>query len=149
MLGSTGWKVLPEPLPLPLLPRSDRKIPPWVLSTTILLRIQKLLNQLERRFEFTKADLSAPRGQVNWAEYATTKLPRADFLSVPCRYPDLRDDRELKGAIHFTLRKQLAGLQSQRTAGTVVLQLLNLCQELLERVHDVPPLQPSQTTLNN
>lgn len=149
MLGAMGWKILPEPLPLPLLPRSDRKIPPWVLSTTILLRLQKLLNQLERRFEFVQADVQAPRGQVNWAEYATSKLPRADFLSVPCRFPDLRNDRELKGAIHFTLRKQLAGLQSQRTAGVVVLQLLKLCQELLERVRDVPPLQPSQNTLNH
>lgn len=65
--------------------------------------------------------LSAPRGQVKWIEYATTKLPRADFLSMPCRFPDLRDDRELKAAIHFTLRKQLAGLQSQRTTGVVVL----------------------------
>ena len=114
MLGAMGWKILPDPLPLPLLPRSDRKIPPWVLSSTILLRLQKLLNQLERRFEYTEADLNAPRGQVKWIEYATTKLPRADFLSVPCRFPDLRDDRELKAAIHFTLRKQLAGLQSQR-----------------------------------
>ncbi len=148
MLGTMGWKILPEPLPLPLLPRSDRKIPPWVLSTTILLRIQKLLHQLERRFEYTEDVLNAPRGQVNWARYATVKLPRADFLSVPCRFPDLRDDRELKGAIHFTLRKQLANLQSQRTAGVVVLQLLKLCQELLEKVRDVPVLQPSPKTLN-
>ncbi len=79
-----------------------------MLSTTILIRLQKLLDRLERRFELTQADLSAPRGQVNWTEYATVKLPRADFLSVPCRFPDLRDDRELKGAIHVTLRK-LAG----------------------------------------
>ncbi len=149
MLGAMGWRILPDPLPLPLLPRSDRKIPPWVLSSTILLRLQKLLNQLERRFEYTEADLSAPRGQVNWTEYATTKLTRADFLSVPCRFPDLRDDRELKAAIHFTLRKQLAGLQSQRTAGVVVLQLLKLCRELLERVRDVPALQPSPKTLSS
>ncbi|MGI6307210.1 MAG: AAA family ATPase [Dethiobacteria bacterium] len=45
MLGSMGWKVIPIPLRLPLLPRPDRKIPPWVLSTTILLRLQKLLEQ--------------------------------------------------------------------------------------------------------
>jgi hypothetical protein len=149
MLGAMGWKILPDPLPLPLLPRSDRKIPPWVLSSTILFRLQKILNQLERRFEYTEADLNAPRGQVNWTEYAAVKLPRADFLSVPCRFPDLRDDRELKSAIHFTLRKQLAGLQSQRTAGVVVLQLLKLCQELLERVRNVPALQPSPKTLSN
>lgn len=149
MLGTMGWKILPEPLPLPLLPRSDRKIPPWVLSSTVLLRLQKLLDQLERRFEYTEADLSAPRGQISWAEYALTRIPRAAFLNIPCRYPDLRDDHELKAAIHFTLRKQLAALQSQRTAGLVVLQLLKLCQELLERVRDIPALQPSPKTLSS
>jgi hypothetical protein len=40
-------------------------------------------------------------------------------------------------------------LQSQRTAGVVVLQLLKMCQELLERVRDVPALQPGQITLNS
>ncbi len=148
MLGAMGWKVLPDPLPLPLLPRSDRKVPPWVLSSTILLRLQRLLHQLERRFEYTESNLGAPRGQVNWDKYAIAKLTRADFLSIPCRFPDLRDDRELKAAIHFTLQKQLSGLQSQRTVGVVVLQLLKLCQELLEKVRDVPALQPSPKTLS-
>ena len=34
MLAVMGWRVIPTPLKLPLLPRSERKIPPWVLSTT-------------------------------------------------------------------------------------------------------------------
>lgn len=149
MLGAMGWKVIPTPLKLPLLPRSDRRIPPWVISTIILLRIERLLKQLDRRFEFSQADLIAPKGQVNWPGYAVVKMSRGNFLSVPCTYPDLRDDREMKGAIHFTLRRQLSGLQTQRTAGVVVLQLLQLCQSLLEKVRDVPPVQPSQSKLNS
>lgn len=149
MLGAMGWKILPTPLRLPLLPRSDRKIPPWVISTTILLRIERLLKQLDRRFEFTQSDLSAPRGQINWPRYAEVKMSRGNFLRVPCRFPDLREDRELKGAIHYTLRKQLSSLQSQRTAGVVVLQLLRLCQSLLEKVRDIPAILPSQNSLNS
>ena len=38
------------------------KIPPWVLSTIILLRLRSLLDRLERRFEFSEADCPAPRG---------------------------------------------------------------------------------------
>ncbi len=148
MLGSMGWKILPDPLPLPLLPRSDRKIPSWVLSSTILLRLQRLLDQLERSFEYAETDLDAPRGQVNWNRYAVTKVAHANLLSIPCRFPDLRDNTALKAAIHFTLRKQLAGLQSQWTAGVVVLQLLTLCQELLEKVRDVPACQPSPKILS-
>lgn len=148
LLGEMGWRVIPVPLRLPLLPRSDRKIPPWVLSTIILFRIKNLLERLERRFEFTETNLTAPRGTVNWARYAVEKIPIVDFLSVPCRYPDLRDDRELKSAIHFTLKKQLSSLESQRIAGIAVLQLIAICQSLIERVQGVPPKQASPLAVN-
>ena len=62
MLSEMGWRIIPQPLRLPMLPRSDRKIPPWVLSTIILLRLRSLLDRLERRFEFSEADCPAPRG---------------------------------------------------------------------------------------
>lgn len=142
MLSDMGWRIIPEPLRLPMLPRSDRKIPPWVLSTTILLRIEALLRQLERRFEITEEDRSAPKGTVDWASYATHQIPRAQFLAVPCRFPDLRDDRRLRAAIRYTLQKQLAGLETQRTAGVFVLKLIDLCSGLLDRVRDVAPSAP-------
>lgn len=148
MLGTMGWKVLPSPLPLPLLPRSDRKVPPWVLSSTVLLRLRHLLDSLDRRFELVQAEVTAPRGQVQWTEYATAKVSRADFLRIPCRFPDLRDDSELKSTIHHTLLRQLASLQSQRTAGLVVMQLIQLCHDLLQRVSHVPARAPSKTMLN-
>ena len=147
MLGKMGWRVIPSLLQLPLLPRSDRKIPQWVLSTTILLRIKELLECLERRFELAESNLQAPRGSVLWSRYITSSISAARFLDVPCRYPDLRDDRELKAAVHFTLRKQLASLESQRNAGAVVLQLIGICQSLLERVRSVAPKQPSAVTM--
>lgn len=149
MLNKMGWRVLPASLQLPLLPRSDRKIPPWVLSTTVLFRIKELLDCLERRFEFTEAELRAPRGSVRWSSYMTSCITAARFLDVPCRYPDLRDDREFKAAVHFTLRKQVASLESQRSAGAFVLYLINLCQSLLERVRCYQPKQPSPLTINS
>jgi hypothetical protein len=148
MLNRMGWKVLPSTLKLPLLPRSDRKIPPWVLSTTVLFRIKELLDTMERRFDYTESDLRAPRGSVKWTRYMTSCMTAARFLDVPCRYPDLRDDREFKSAIHFTLRKQIASLESQRSAGAFVLVLINLCQSLLERVYSFEPKQPSPSTIN-
>lgn len=143
MLVQMGWRVIPAPLSLPLLPRSERKIPAWVLSTIVLFRIEAMLKQLERRFEFSEADLLAPRGSVNWSSYISSRITSANFLSVPCRFPDLRDDRGLKSAIHFALRKQLVSLESQQTGGIIVLQLMNLCRSLLDRVRDAIPRQPS------
>ena len=42
MLSEMGWRIIPRPLRLPTLPRSDRKIPPWVLSTIVLLRLRRV-----------------------------------------------------------------------------------------------------------
>lgn len=148
MLLQMGWKVIPAPLKLPMLPYSDRKIPPWVLSSIVLFRIKALLEMLERRFEFSESDLPAPRGTVNWQLYATSRIAAAKFLNVPCRYPDLRDDGELKAAIHFTLKKQLSSLETQRTNGIVVLKLIDLCQLFLERVKNIVPKQPTIMAIN-
>lgn len=148
MLAEMGWRIVPSTLPLPMLPRSDRKIPPWVLSSIILFRLQALLDQLERRFEMTAAVRSAPRGSVDWPSYAVQQMSRARFLSVPCRYPDLRDDTSLKAAIRFTLEKQLVGLVGQRAAGVFMLKLIELCQALLTRVGSVPARQPGPVELD-
>ena len=75
MLASMGWRVVPQLLNLPLLPGTERKIPPWVLSSVILTRIQKMLDQLERRFELIHSIQQAPKGTVNWNDYATRRIP--------------------------------------------------------------------------
>lgn len=148
MLGEMGWRVIPAPLSLPLLPRSDRKIPPWVLSTIVLFRIQALLRQLERRFDMVDEERAAPRGSVHWARYATRSIARGNFLRVPCRFPDLRDDRSLKSAIRFTLAKQLGSLEGQRASGLHVVKLLELCSALLDQVRDVLPREPTPSELD-
>jgi hypothetical protein len=147
MLGVMGWRIVPTPLRLPLLPRSERKIPPWVLSALVLVRLRALLNRLERRFEMVAEERRAPRGSVDWANYATRNVSRGQFLAVPCRFADLRDDRDLRAAIAFTLRKQIQSLQSQRMAGVFILGLLALGQSLLDRVRDAPPRPPAPRNL--
>ena len=65
MLAEMGWRVVPVPLKLPLLRRSERKIPGWVLSSMILNRLRALLDALTRRFEIVSEHLRAPRGSVH------------------------------------------------------------------------------------
>lgn len=147
MLAQMGWRVVPTLLNLPLIPGTERKIPPWVLSSTVLVRIQTLINQLERRFELIRTNQPVPKGTVDWSDYAIRKIPNAQFLQISCQFPDLRDDRSLRAAIHYTLRKQLAGLESQRHLSGAVLALIDLCQSLLRRVAVVPPQRPSPEML--
>jgi len=148
VLGISGFKVIPQVLSLPLLPKTEREIPDWILSSTVLPRLKALLAQLSRRFEIIENVRSAPHGQVNWANYATEKLSAMKFLEVPCRHPDLRNDRELTAAIHYVLRKQLASLESQRHEGAVVVELLLICVALLRMVEDVLPMRPTRKQLD-
>jgi hypothetical protein len=143
LLASTGFRVVPELLPLPELPQSERRIPPWVLASVVLRRLERLLDVTARRFTTVEADRSAPRGAVDWNAYASTRLSRARALDVPCRYPDLRDDERLRSAVHWTVRRHREALLSAPAGGRVVRELLALCERLLARLAGSPPVPPS------
>jgi hypothetical protein len=143
MLGQMGWKVLPAPLALSNLPRSERRVPPWVLSAIVLGRIQALLGSMQRRFEMTESIRPAPHGHVDWQRYACRHITRGQFTQVPCQHPELGADLPLQGAIHFTLRRHLASLESQRQAGSFVLSLILWCGRLVDEVRTAPPRVPT------
>lgn len=147
MLSEMGWRIAPVPLKLPLLRRSERKVPPWVLSSMILIRVAALLDSLSRKFEIVSQPLSAPRGRVDWDQYARRSMPAADFLSLPCTFPDLQDDRRIKGAIRYTLNQQIQSLQSQRQHGAFIHRLIEFAQSLVLRVQLVPVHIPTSIDL--
>ena len=143
MLAGMGFRVVPDLLPLPELPQSERRVPPWVLSSIVLARLRRLLDAMQRRFVITEDDRAAPQGAVLWDTYATTRLPHGRALHVPCRYPDLRDDEELRSAVHWVVRRHRDALAGQTAAGIVVHQLLILCEALLSRLRGSIPRVPS------
>jgi 5-methylcytosine-specific restriction endonuclease McrBC regulatory subunit McrC len=110
----------------------------------VLARLKALLERLERRFEFTSEVRSAPKGNIDWIQYATRHLPRGNFLSVPCTFPDLRDDRHLKGAIRFALERQLRSLETQHEQGAFIHRLIALAELLLRKVDAVPSRRPEK-----
>lgn len=115
MLVGTGFRITPDILPLPrMVPNSDRQIPSWVLSATVLMRIEALIKQSTRRFEMNEAVMSAPKGQVNWARYATNHWAQGQCLSIPCRFPDLLQDTKLHGVMHWTVLRHQDALRTQR-----------------------------------
>jgi len=101
-----------------------------------------MLARLSRRFTLASADLPAPKGTVDWAEYAVRRLATGQALNVPCVFPDLRDDEALRSAVHFALREHRKALQAQRAGGLVVLKLLMLCEQLLAQVAGTQPCRP-------
>jgi hypothetical protein len=149
ILGKTGYKIVPQLLPLPELPQSDRRIPPWVLSSIILVRLKELLEKIARRFILKNEDLLVPKGTVNWTQFSTQRLPIAKAMSIPCEFPDLRDDEVLRSAIHYVLREHYGSLMAQRSNGIVVLQLLGLCESLLMKVAGTSPKRPRIAQLDS
>jgi 5-methylcytosine-specific restriction endonuclease McrBC regulatory subunit McrC len=146
MLAEMGWRVTPKPLRLPLLRRSERRVPIWVLSFMILARLKALLDSLDRRFEVVTEQRRAPRGRIDWTEYATKRVPAGALLSVPCTFPELRDDRLLKGAVRYSVDRQVRALETQKQHGRFVHKLIEFAQLILHRVQDVAPFVPSSTT---
>jgi hypothetical protein len=149
MLAEMGWRIVPSPLRLPLLKRSERRVPAWVISCMVFARLKALLARLDRRFEIVEEGCCAPRGSVQWEEYATRQVPRARLLDVPCRYPELRDDRELKGAIRLALERQLRSLETQREQGGFVHRLILMGEQLLSRVRAVPVYAPAGAVMEH
>ena len=142
MLAGTGFRVVPELLPLPNMPQSERRVPPWVLSSMVLKRLSDLLDSLQRRFVIANADLRAPRGRVDWGAYAATRLARGRALDLPCSFPDLRDDEDLRSAIHWVVRRHKSALLGQAGAGLVVRRLLDVCESLIARLAGTTPRMP-------
>lgn len=93
------------------------------------------------------ADRSLAVVDVAIRRSARRQISRSRFLNVPCRFPDLRDDRALKAAIRFTLEKQIASLQGQLGSGLFVFKLVEVCQRMMESVRDVAPRAPTPSTV--
>jgi len=147
ILTTTGWRVLPNILNMPQLRISERRIPPWVLSSVVLHRLDRLLKQLYRRFNMNERYHTKPKGTVNWVDYARGQIPRGQFLKFHCRYPELEESRQLKSFIHFVLKEQKRSLLTQRDHGVHVLQLIELCNHLLQKVNGSTPQRPNQLQL--
>ncbi|MFB6263975.1 MAG: hypothetical protein ABEL76_10185 [Bradymonadaceae bacterium] len=147
ILGRTGWHASPTVLELPELPKSDREIPPWVLSSIVLPKLRALLEDVDRDFEMVERDLRAPRGSVDWGTYAIGRIARGRLQDVPCRFPDLCDDRDLLSAVRFALERHRGSLQTQRGAGPFVQRLLSLCERLLGELQGVEPRRPGEREL--
>jgi 5-methylcytosine-specific restriction endonuclease McrBC regulatory subunit McrC len=148
MLAEMGWLISPLPLNLPLLRRSERRVPLWVLSFMVLARFKALLDRVERRFEVITETRSAPRGRIEWTQYTTRQMPRGDFLSIPCTFPDLQDDRHLKGVIRFAVEKQLRSLETQSEQGAFVHRLIAFAESLLLRLRGVSTRRPARGEVN-
>ena len=82
MLAEMGWLVSPTPLRLPLLRRSERRVPAWVLSFMVLSRLKALLDRLDRRFEIAVSLYPHPKDRFDGNNMHSGNYP----ADTSCRY---------------------------------------------------------------
>lgn len=140
-MAIVGWKNVPEILDQPIMKVSEKNIPPWVLSSLVLKRIDALIKKIDRKFSFQEQILPSPKGTVNWASYSANSMSKAKFFDFECRYPSLVSNQQLRGIIHFALLKQIQSLRSQYGQGLHVRALIAICTELIAKVSDAPPVK--------
>lgn len=148
ILTETGWSSAPNILEMPLVPGSGREVPPWVLAGPVITRLQALLEQLKRGFEFREDVRQTPRGTIRWSEYLRTSLPHGQWHHVPCRYPDLSIDPVLRGAIRWTLERVLEELVVVSGEDRVALGLQAAARRLLGVLRDVTGVYPRPEIIN-
>jgi hypothetical protein len=148
ILSETGWSSAPSILQMPLVPGSGREVPPWVLAGPVIARLQALLEQLKRGFDFREEVCQSPRGTIRWASYLRGSLPRGQWHHVPCRYPDLSTDPILRGAIRWTLERVVEELGLVAGDDRVALGLRADARRLLEALGDVARVYPRPELIN-
>lgn len=139
MLSSTGAKVIPELPRLPMLPRSELSVPPWIISAVVLNRLEQLLRISPRRFCEVSDLCDRPRGRVHWNEYISEHVALSHPERLPCSFSALQDDQGLLGAVHATVLKQLQSLASVRSDTLIVRRLLERYEALRQAVRGIPP----------
>ncbi len=148
ILHETGWHAAPEFLALPLVPGSEREVPPWVLAGPVLKRLEALLHSLTPGFRQAEEFLIKPRGQIVWAKYLSDSLVKGKWHHLPCRFPDLATDPLLRRHIRWTLERIHRDILGTGGNDPIALNLGALAIQLLYLLDDVTPIMPRREELD-
>jgi hypothetical protein len=147
ILHEIGWTASPRLLEIPLVPGAAREVPPWVLAGPILERFRLLLNELTRGFRMHEEVRQNPRGQIDWKKYIHSQMSHGAFHQVPCRYPELGPDFQLRAMLRWGLETVHRSLAVWSNIDPIARRLTEKAEELLFAVSDVRPIAPTKTVL--
>jgi hypothetical protein len=148
ILHEIGWTASPRLLEMPLVPGAAKEVPPWVLAGPILERFRILLNGLTRGFRLHEEVRQHPRGQIIWNRYIHEQMSRGAFHQVPCRFPDLGPDVQLRAMLRWGLETIHRSLTPWASVDPIARRLVEKTDELLLLVADVKAFVPGKTALN-
>lgn len=148
ILEHTGWSGAPDFLELPLVPGSAREVPPWVLAGPALERLYALLQSLTPGYRQAEEMLLKPRGRILWQQYVRQSLTRGSWHHIPCRFPDLVTDPQLRRHIRWALESIHRSLLGAGGNDPLAHGLAAFAAHLIESLADIVPLKPQPRELD-
>jgi hypothetical protein len=147
VLSQTGWQALPDFLDQPLVPGSGREVPPWVLAGPVIARLSALLSALRRGYQEREAILRRPRGRILWDRYRSEALARGHWDRLPCRFPELEADPQVRREVRWAVERIHRDLVLVGGTDPIAVGLAAVAARLLEQLADVQPLKPRREAL--
>lgn len=147
MLHRVGWSASPQLLTLPLVPGSAKEVPPWVLAGPILHRFRQLLDEITRGFRMHDEVRQNPRGQILWQRYLNEQIVKGDYHQLPCRFPELGPDLQLRGFLRWGTERIRISLADHTGDDIFASRLAGEAAQLLHELRDAKPVAPAKSTL--
>lgn len=148
VLSETGWAAAPELIDMPLVPGSGREVPPWVIAGPVLRRLADLLASLKRGYVDAEEVLTRPRGRILWNRYRAESLARGRWHELPCRFPNLTADPNLRRYVKWTLERILRALLEGADEDPMARHLVGEAKRLLLITADVVAASPTRQRLD-
>jgi hypothetical protein len=127
VMSATGFSIAPSLGGGALVPGSAREVPPWLIAGPVITRIGELLARRRTAFVPRRELRAAPRGRVDWGDWARRQVPVGRWTALPCEFSDLADDPDLIAAVRWTLARLADDLRPHA--------FLGVGRQLTERVH--------------
>lgn len=147
VLNEVGWHASLEFVDLPMVPGSGREVPPWVIAGPVISRLAALLTQVRRGYREAHETLTKPRGKIIWSEYISGSFRTGMWHQLPCTFPELSNDPELRSMVKWCLERVRRDLLRVGEKDKTSISLAMIAEKLIDLLRDVHPRMPRKAEI--
>jgi len=147
VLNEIGWNTSLEFAELPMVPGSGREVPPWVIAGPVIFRLAELLSHVRRGYREAHETLTKPRGKIVWKEYLSGPLLAGMWHQLPCTFPELSNDPQLRSMVKWCLQRLRRDLLETGGKDKTAITLAMVAEKLIELLRDVNPRVPRKAEI--
>lgn len=147
VLNEVGWNASLEITDLPMVPGSGREVPPWVIAGPVISRLAALLAQVRRGYREAHETLTKPRGKIIWNEYLAGSFRNSRWHQLPCTFPELSNDPQLRSMVKWCLERLRRDLLENGEKDQTSTTLARVANKLIGLLYDVHSRMPRRAEI--